>query len=139
MKMNRGINDSEDLPQKLLHHIYDEIAESEIKMKGGSKDGKTLQQAKDGTKLDPRKKQVQIQIQMEIQLQKPVGNKYNSLPGAVEHGAGEHFTDCQGSQGVRQPCEAVLHNCHGPRAMHVKPMFKLEIHSLMLYTLIQEI
>ena len=57
--MNRGINDSEDLPEELLHHIYDEIAESEIKMKGGGKDGKTLQQAKDGTKLDPRKKQVQ--------------------------------------------------------------------------------
>ena len=58
VKMNRGINDSEDLPEELLHHIYDEIAESEIKMKGGGKDGKTLQQAKDGTKLDPRKKQV---------------------------------------------------------------------------------
>ena len=37
----------------------------------------TLQQAKDVTKLDPRKKQVKIQIQMEIQLQKPVGNRYN--------------------------------------------------------------
>ena len=63
VKMNRGINDSEDLPEELLHHIYDEIAESEIKMKGGGKDGKTLQQAKDGTKLDPRKKQVKTQIQ----------------------------------------------------------------------------
>ena len=61
VKMNRGINDSEDLPEELLHHIYDEIAESEIKMKGGGKDGKTLQQAKDGTKLDPRKKQVKEQ------------------------------------------------------------------------------
>ena len=61
VKMNRGINDSEDLPEELLHHIYDEIAESEIKMKGGGKDGKTLQQAKDGTKLDPRKKQVKNQ------------------------------------------------------------------------------
>ena len=65
VKMNRGIN--EDLPEELLHHIYDEIAESEIKMKGGGKDGKTLQQAKDGTKLDPRKKQVLSQIQMLIQ------------------------------------------------------------------------
>ena len=77
VKMNRGINDSEDLPEELLHHIYDEIAESEIKMKGGGKDGKTQQQANDGTKLDPRQKQVQIQIKMEIQLQKPVGNIYN--------------------------------------------------------------
>jgi len=65
VKMNRGINDSEDLPEELLHHIYDEIAESEIKMKGGGKDGKTLQQAKDGTKLDPRKKQVLWNMELE--------------------------------------------------------------------------
>ena len=64
VKMNRGITDSEDLPEKLLHRIYDEIAESEINMKGGGKVGKTLQQAKDGTKLDPRKKQVHTQIKM---------------------------------------------------------------------------
>ena len=66
VKMNRGINDSEDLPEELLHHIYDEIAESEIKMKGGGKDGKTLQQAKDGTKLDPRKKQVKEPIRKKL-------------------------------------------------------------------------
>lgn len=109
VKMNRGINDSEDLPEELLHHIYDEIAESEIKMKGGGKDGKTLQQAKDGTKLDPRKKQVRKPIR------KQVRQKTRFL-GAVEYGAGEHITDCQGAHGVRQPCEAVLHHCHRPRA-----------------------
>ena len=109
VKMNRGINDSEDLPEELLHHIYDEIAESEIKMKGGGKDGKTLQQAKDGTKLDPRKKQVKEPIEKQ-DAQK------TCFLGPVEYGAGEHITDCQGAHGVRQPCEAVLHYCHRPRA-----------------------
>ncbi|RWS13810.1 brefeldin A-inhibited guanine nucleotide-exchange protein 1-like isoform X6 [Dinothrombium tinctorium] len=36
IKMNRGINDSKDLPEEYLSQIYDEIAGSEIKMKGGS-------------------------------------------------------------------------------------------------------
>jgi brefeldin A-inhibited guanine nucleotide-exchange protein len=34
IKMNRGINDSKDLPEEYLSQIYDEIAGSEIKMKG---------------------------------------------------------------------------------------------------------
>ncbi|XP_053209714.1 brefeldin A-inhibited guanine nucleotide-exchange protein 1-like [Panonychus citri] len=34
IRMNRGINDSKDLPEEYLSQIYDEIAESEIKMKG---------------------------------------------------------------------------------------------------------
>ena len=38
---NRGINDSEDLPKEYLSAIYDEIKESEIKMKSGGKDSKT--------------------------------------------------------------------------------------------------
>ena len=33
IKMNRGINDSKDLPEDYLSAIYDEIAQSEIKMK----------------------------------------------------------------------------------------------------------
>ena len=33
IKMNRGINDSKDLPPEYLSAIYDEIANSEIKMK----------------------------------------------------------------------------------------------------------
>ena len=32
--INRGINDSEDLPAEYLSTIYDEISQSEIKMKG---------------------------------------------------------------------------------------------------------
>ena len=33
IKMNRGINDSKDLPEEYLSVIYDEIAGNEIKMK----------------------------------------------------------------------------------------------------------
>ena len=36
IKMNRGINDSKDLPEEYLSQIYDEIAGSEIKMKSNS-------------------------------------------------------------------------------------------------------
>ena len=33
IKMNRGINDSRDLPEEYLSTIYDEIADNEIKMR----------------------------------------------------------------------------------------------------------
>jgi brefeldin A-inhibited guanine nucleotide-exchange protein len=33
VKNNRGINDNQDLPEELLHGIYDEIASNEIRMK----------------------------------------------------------------------------------------------------------
>ena len=36
IKMNRGINDSKDLPEDYLSSIYDEIAGNEIKMKATS-------------------------------------------------------------------------------------------------------
>lgn len=43
IKMNRGINDSKDLPPEYLSAIYDEIAGNEIKMKvvGGVKPNKS--------------------------------------------------------------------------------------------------
>lgn len=34
IKMNRGINDSRDLPREYLEDIFDEIASNEIKMTG---------------------------------------------------------------------------------------------------------
>ncbi|XP_054711883.1 brefeldin A-inhibited guanine nucleotide-exchange protein 1-like [Uloborus diversus] len=37
IKMNRGINDSKDLPEEYLSQIYDEIAGNEIKMKYSAK------------------------------------------------------------------------------------------------------
>lgn len=36
IKMNRGINDSKDLPKEYLEKIYDEIASNEIRMKQSS-------------------------------------------------------------------------------------------------------
>lgn len=33
IKMNRGINDSRDLPEEFLSKIYDEIENEEIKLK----------------------------------------------------------------------------------------------------------
>ncbi|KAL5016750.1 hypothetical protein ScPMuIL_006339 [Solemya velum] len=43
IRMNRGINDSKDLPEEYLSGIYDEIADNEIKMKltGGQKPAKS--------------------------------------------------------------------------------------------------
>lgn len=37
IKMNRGINDSKDLPEDYLSKIYDEILSNEIKMKASSR------------------------------------------------------------------------------------------------------
>ncbi len=39
INMNRGINDNKDLPREFLESIYDQIAESEIKVKGGLPSG----------------------------------------------------------------------------------------------------
>ena len=35
--MNKGINDSKDLPQEYLESIYDEISQNEIKMRSAPK------------------------------------------------------------------------------------------------------
>jgi brefeldin A-inhibited guanine nucleotide-exchange protein len=40
IRMNRGINDSRDLPEEYLSSIYDEIADNEIKMRVTSRSGK---------------------------------------------------------------------------------------------------
>jgi len=61
---NRGINDSEDLPEEFLSAIYDEIKESEIKMKGGGKDSKT-QNMNQGKSLDQKKKQILWNMELE--------------------------------------------------------------------------
>ena len=48
IKMNRGINDSKDLPREYLEAIYDEVASSEIKLKTSSaevKQGGTIRQS----------------------------------------------------------------------------------------------
>ncbi|CAH0389951.1 unnamed protein product [Bemisia tabaci] len=42
IKLNRGVSDSQDLPEEYLSQIYDEIAGHEIKMKATSKPGKQI-------------------------------------------------------------------------------------------------
>ncbi|XP_071174022.1 brefeldin A-inhibited guanine nucleotide-exchange protein 1-like isoform X5 [Mytilus edulis] len=49
IKMNRGINDSKDLPEEYLSAIYDEIAGNEIKMKVGAVVKQPNKQGKDIT------------------------------------------------------------------------------------------
>jgi len=64
IRNNRGINDSEDLPEEFLATIYDQIAQSEIKMKGGGKDSKTQEMNK-GKFMDEKKKQVLWNMELE--------------------------------------------------------------------------
>lgn len=47
--MNRGINDSQDLPREYLGQIYDEIAQCEIQMRAGG--GSTTMAANGGTSV----------------------------------------------------------------------------------------
>jgi len=65
IKMNRGINEKEDLPDEYLTSIYDEIAQSEIKMKGGGKDSKTTDHLKDSKGLDARKRTILWNMELE--------------------------------------------------------------------------
>lgn len=48
IKMNRGINDSKDLPEEYLSQIYDEIAGNEIKMKAIASNNPASKASKSG-------------------------------------------------------------------------------------------
>ncbi|XP_015794593.1 brefeldin A-inhibited guanine nucleotide-exchange protein 1 [Tetranychus urticae] len=61
IRMNRGINDSKDLPEEYLSQIYDEIAESEIKMKGDH--GMKWKLNKDVTNLKKRRLLYNMEIE----------------------------------------------------------------------------
>jgi brefeldin A-inhibited guanine nucleotide-exchange protein len=56
IKANRGINADDDLPEEYLSQIYDEIAESEIKMKYNSKDAKWKMVNQDAMKNEKKRK-----------------------------------------------------------------------------------
>ena len=56
IKANRGINADDDLPEEYLSQIYDEIAESEIKMKYNSKDSKWKMVNQDAMKNEKKRK-----------------------------------------------------------------------------------
>ena len=102
INMNRGINDSKDLPRAFLETIFDQVAESELKLKGGNATGALP----GGGKLAPQRaeneKQRRLLYNMEIEQ---VTQTARSLMESVYHVA-THFTSAK----------------HGE---HIMPMFKL--------------
>lgn len=63
IKMNRGINDSQDLPEEYLSQIYDEIAGHEIKMRGTSG---TLSRNAGKQAISERRRKVLWNMEMEV-------------------------------------------------------------------------
>ena len=100
INMNRGINNSEDLPAEYLSSIYDEISGSEIKMKGGGKDSKTAAAGKEAKLLDSKKKQLLWNMELES-----ISQTAKSLMESASH-VKLNFTTATDHE-------------------HVKPMFKL--------------
>lgn len=72
VKMNRGINDSRDLPEEYLSSIYDEIAGNEIKMKatggggGASKLGKSTSASL--STADNKRRRLLYNMEMEVSV-----------------------------------------------------------------------
>ncbi len=105
INMNRGINDNKDLPREFLEGIYDQIAESEIKVKGGSASGPVNTpgggSAVSRAKLD-NEKQRKLLYNMEIEQ---VTQTARSLMESVCH-VSTNFTSAKYGE-------------------HIMPMFKL--------------
>ncbi|XP_037068688.1 brefeldin A-inhibited guanine nucleotide-exchange protein 2-like [Pollicipes pollicipes] len=95
IKMNRGINDSKDLPEDYLSQIYDEIAGNEIKMK-------VTASAKPGKQVAQSEKQRRLLFNLEMEQ---MSHAAKSLMEAASHVQAE-FT-----------CATHVE--------HVRPMFKL--------------
>ncbi|XP_070194848.1 brefeldin A-inhibited guanine nucleotide-exchange protein 1-like isoform X2 [Littorina saxatilis] len=70
IRMNRGINDSRDLPQEYLSAIYDEIAGNEIKMKLGSSYHSKPTSAKDITSNKQRRLLYNVEMEQMAQTAK---------------------------------------------------------------------
>ncbi|GFO03195.1 Brefeldin a-inhibited guanine nucleotide-exchange protein 1 [Plakobranchus ocellatus] len=98
IRMNRGINDSKDLPADYLSAIYDEISGKEIKMKVSSGGMKVSTSAKDITSDKQRKLLYNLEMEHMAQTAK-------ALMESVSH--------CQAS------FTSATHQ------EHVRPMFKL--------------
>lgn len=64
VKMNRGINDNKDLPREFLELIYDQVAESEIKLKST---GNTIKPSKTRSENVSNEKQRKLLYNMEIE------------------------------------------------------------------------
>ncbi len=97
INMNKGINDSKDLPRDFLEGIYDQVAESELKLKGNTNTMTTP-----GKKEAESEKQRQLLYNMEIEQ---VVQTARSLMESMCH-VSTNFTSAK----------------HGE---HIMPMFKL--------------
>uniref|UniRef100_A0A5S6Q9P9 SEC7 domain-containing protein n=1 Tax=Trichuris muris TaxID=70415 RepID=A0A5S6Q9P9_TRIMR len=95
IRMNRGINDSADLPEQYLSDIYDEIAGNEIKMKQQS-----AKIVKTGTLASERHRRLLYNVEME--------HMASTAKALME--AASHF---------QAPFTSATH------AQHVRPMFKV--------------
>lgn len=65
IKMNRGINDSKDLPEDYLSAIYDEIAGSEIKMRAGANSQTLKANRKSKELVSEKKRKLLYDMEME--------------------------------------------------------------------------
>jgi brefeldin A-inhibited guanine nucleotide-exchange protein len=98
INMNRGINEKKDLPREFLESIFDQVAESEIKLKGGNPTGSSVI----GKQKAETEKQRRLLYNMEIeQVTQTAGTLMDSLTSVYTN-----FTSAK----------------HGE---HVMPMFKL--------------
>ncbi|RUS76389.1 hypothetical protein EGW08_015840 [Elysia chlorotica] len=98
IRMNRGINDSKDLPPDYLSAIYDEISGKEIKMKASSGGMKVSTSAKDITSDKQRKMVYNIEMEHMAQTAKALMESVSHLQAS--------FTSATHQE-------------------HVRPMFKL--------------
>ncbi|KAK3733623.1 hypothetical protein RRG08_063293, partial [Elysia crispata] len=98
IRMNRGINDSKDLPPDYLSAIYDEISGKEIKMKASSGGMKVSTSAKDITSDKQRKLVYNIEMEHMAQTAKALMESVSHLQAS--------FTSATHQE-------------------HVRPMFKL--------------
>ncbi|QQP48819.1 Uncharacterized protein FKW44_009249, partial [Caligus rogercresseyi] len=96
IRNNRGINDSEDLPQEYLSNIYEEIASSEIKMRAN-----TSEVGKTGFVVDQKKR---------TQIWSMESENISQTAGALMESAASSSSDVFTS---------------ATHLDHVKPMFKL--------------
>lgn len=99
IKMNRGINDSKDLPEEYLSSIYDEIAGKKIAMKESKEFSITPKSAKQGVASE---KQRRLLYNMEMEQ---MAKTAKALMEAVSHAQAPFFS--------------------ATHLEHVRPMFKL--------------
>ncbi|KAI1892875.1 hypothetical protein AGOR_G00138030 [Albula goreensis] len=99
IKMNRGINDSKDLPEEYLSSIYDEIAGKKISMKGSKEHSITPKTSKPSVASE---KQRRLLYNMEMEQ---MAKTAKALMEAVSHAQAPFFS--------------------ATHLEHVRPMFKL--------------